>query len=232
MPSDGSHQNNTTKGTDDTIKEENTPRVHGNGNNGGNNYNNRRGGRRTRNRWNNATAGGTPSSGNKFKSRNKDLLDDLTFNNTGPNNAANFQHALRGIADFLHTTYSADADTTRTMKPVVITIPKPPTGGTNSAGNDIPVSPINEYIWKEDYKEQLIKKRLYDSSMPKAYIHIYNQCSTNLKNDLGTSSAYQAVDAVKDLIALLKLIQGLCCSYDSKTQSVMATIASHKLLFT
>jgi hypothetical protein len=68
--------------------------------------------------------------------------------------------------------------------------------------------------------------------MPKAYIHIYNQCSTNLKNDLGTSSVYLAVDAAKDPIGLLKLIQGLCCSYDSKTQSVMATIASHKLLFT
>ena len=68
------------------------------------------------------------------------------------------------------------------MKPVVITIPKPPTGGTDSAGNDIPVSLIDEYIWKEDYKEQLVKKRLYDSSMPKAYIHIYNQCSTNIRS--------------------------------------------------
>jgi hypothetical protein len=170
---------------------------------------------------------------NKFKSRNKDLPDDLTFNNTGPNDAANFQHALRGIADFLHTTYSVDvADAIRTMKDVVITIPKPPTSSTDSAGNDIPVSPIDEYIWKEDYKKQLVKKRLYDSSMPKAYIHIYNQCSTNLKNDLGTSSAYPTVDAVKDHIALLKLIQGLCCLYESKTQSVMATIASHKLLYT
>ncbi len=46
--------------------------------------------------------------GKKFKSRNKDLPDDLTFDNTGPNKAANFQHALRGIADFLHTTYSVD----------------------------------------------------------------------------------------------------------------------------
>ena len=68
--------------------------------------------------------------------------------------------------------------------------------------------------------------------MPKAYIHIYNQCLTNLKNDLGTSSAYPAVDTAKDPIGLLKLIQGLCCSYDSKMQSVMAMIASHKLLFT
>ncbi len=31
---------------------------------------------------------------------------------------------------------------------------------------------------------------------------------------------------------LLKLIQSLCCSYDTKTQSVMATVASHKRLFT
>jgi hypothetical protein len=70
-------------GTDNNIKEENTPRVQGN--DGGNNNNNRRGGRRTRNRWNNATAGSTSLSGNKFKSRNKDLPDDLTFDNTGPN---------------------------------------------------------------------------------------------------------------------------------------------------
>jgi hypothetical protein len=68
--------------------------------------------------------------------------------------------------------------------------------------------------------------------MPKAYIHIYNQCSTNLKNDLEASSAFPSVEANKDPIALLKLIQGLCCSYDSKTQSVMATVASQKKLFT
>jgi hypothetical protein len=68
--------------------------------------------------------------------------------------------------------------------------------------------------------------------MPKAYIHIYNQCSTNLKNDLEASTAFPHVEASKDAIGLLKLIQGLCCSYDSKTQSVMATVASQKKLFT
>ena len=85
-------------GTDNKIKEENTPHVQDN--DGGNNYNNRCGGRRRYNRWNNVAAGG-----NKFKSRNKDLPDDLTFDNAGPNGAANFQHALRCIADFLHTTH-------------------------------------------------------------------------------------------------------------------------------
>lgn len=68
--------------------------------------------------------------------------------------------------------------------------------------------------------------------MPKAYIYIYNQCSTNLKNDLETLSTFPIIEGAKDPIGLLKLIQGLCCSYDSKTQSVMATVASQKKLFT
>jgi hypothetical protein len=73
---------------------------------------------------------------------------------------------------------------------------------------------------------------MYTTSMPKAFIHIYNQCSTNLKNDLGTSSAWPTVNQSKNPVELLKLIQGLCCSFDPKTQSVMATVASQKLLFT
>jgi len=40
------------------------------------------------------------------------------------------------------------------------------------------------------------------------------------------------VESCKDPIGLLKIIQGLCCSYDSKTQSVMATVASQKKLIT
>ena len=75
------------------------------------------------------------------------------------------------------------------------------------------------------------KFNLYNDSMPKAYIHIYNQCSTSLKNDLEASTAFPSVKMTKDPIGLLKLIQGLCCSFDSKTQSVMATVRSQKKLF-
>ena len=58
------------------------------------------------------------------------------------------------------------------------------------------------------------------------YIHIYNQCLTNLKNDLEASAAFPQIESIKDPIGLLKLIQGLCCSYNLKTQSVMATVVS------
>ena len=54
----------------------------------------------------------------------------------------------------------------------------------------------------------------------------------NLKNDLEASSAFPMVDSNKDPIGLLKLIQRLCCSYDSKTQSVKVTVALQKKLYT
>jgi len=95
----------------DVKEENNAPRPPAAGEAGGNNNNKRRGGgHRARNRWNNAAAGGTPTQAdkNKFKSRNKDIPEDVVFDNTGPNDAANFQHAVQGMADYLHTTYSAD----------------------------------------------------------------------------------------------------------------------------
>jgi hypothetical protein len=61
---------------------------------------------------------------------------------------------------------------------------------------------------------------------------IFHQCTPNLKNDVEAADAFSAIRVAQDLIALLKLIQSLCCSYDAKTQSFMATVASHKCLFT
>jgi hypothetical protein len=43
---------------------------------------------------------------------------------------------------------------------------------------------------------------------------------------------FPSISQNQDVIGLLRLIQGLCCSYDAKIQSVMVTIALHKHLFT
>lgn len=198
---------------------------------------NRRGGRRGRNRWNNpAAAGGTSgpaTAASKFPTRNKEIPDTVVFDNTGQVDAANFQRSLKGMANYFHTTYSAEvSDAILTMKDVIITVDDEPTLRKDSLGNDIPLTSWEEYKWKKTYAEQSGKLKVYTESMPKAYIHIYNQCSTNLKNDLETSAAFPTVESGKDPIGLLKIIQGLCCSYDSKTQSVMATVASQKKLFT
>ncbi len=43
---------------------------------------------------------------------------------------------------------------------------------------------------------------------------------------------FSTIRSNQDVISLLKLIQSLCCLYDAKTQGVMATVPSHKCLYT
>ena len=53
-------------------------------------------------RWNNA-AGGGGSPGQaaaKYPTRNKELPENLVFDNTGYNDAANFQRSLKGLANY------------------------------------------------------------------------------------------------------------------------------------
>ena len=203
---------------------------------GGDGANPKKGGRRGRHRWNNNASGtgahDAPSNA-KYTTRDKDLPYHVVFDNTGPNDASLFKRALEGMANYLYTTYSAEvSDAVLNMKAVTITVDDTPILKKDADGNDIPLTTWEEYKWKSTYTEQIKKSNLYENSMPKAYIHIYNQCSTNLKNDLEASTAFPAVKMAKDPIGLLKLIQGLCCSFDSKTQSVTATVRSLKKLFT
>jgi hypothetical protein len=68
--------------------------------------------------------------------------------------------------------------------------------------------------------------------MAKAFIVIFHQCSLALENDLKAATTFVSIRSNQDVIGLLKLIQSLCCSYNAKTQSIMATVASHKRLVT
>lgn len=88
----------------------------------------RGGGRRNCNRWNNTTGGrGNQHLSAKFPTRSKELPDHVVFDNTGQVDAANFQRALKGMANFLHTTYSAEvANAILKMQPVIINVEESP----------------------------------------------------------------------------------------------------------
>ena len=113
---------------------------------------NQRGGRRGRNRWNNpAGTGGTTGSAttsNKFPTRNKDIPDTVVFDNTGQVDAANFQRSLKGMANYVHTTYSAKvSDAILKMQDVIITVGDEPTLRKDAVGNDTPL-PAGSKSWK------------------------------------------------------------------------------------
>ena len=114
-----------------------------------------------------------------------------------------------------------------------IVIPQPPQGlpDPNDSTKTLPVDELQIYVWKDAFTRASKRKDYYDDGLDKAYVIIYNQCSPSLKNELASSNSFPPVRQSQNPIELLRLIQSLCCSYDSKTQSVMATVASHKRLY-
>jgi hypothetical protein len=128
---------------------------------------------------------------------------------------------LKNIADYLQLIHNNNtSEAVHNMTPIVITLPPipQPTKDPDNAANTIPVPEMEIYQWKQKYTKASDKKDKYEENMTKAYIIIYHQCSPHLKNDLEASDAFTKICQDQDVIGLLKLIQGLCCSYSAKTQ--------------
>ena len=152
------------------LKEEQNPAKLTDGGDGGQRHRkaqNRRGARR----WNNAVGAGSPIAA-KYPTRNKELPDTLVFDNTGQNDAANFQRSLKGLANHLHTTYSAEvAEAILKMQAVTIKVDDQPPIKTDPTTNlPVPLASWEEYKWRQEYTEQSKRLHLYNDSMPKAYI--------------------------------------------------------------
>jgi hypothetical protein len=124
----------------------------------------------------------------------------------------------------------------RNLLPVTIAIPPIPIGAQDLANKTrstlLPVISVPLYLWKLEHAKAQDQMDKYNQNMAKAYIIIYHQCLPMLKNDLEASNMFATICSNQDVIALLKLVQSLCCLYDAKTQGVTATVALHKRLFT
>jgi len=196
---------------------------------------NHQGGRGHRNRSNNAAGG---ESTNKFVGKTPGLENNI-FDNTGaPDHDAHmFHRSLAHITDYIQLNYCNEvSEAIRSMTPVNIEIPEVPKDkpDPDDPNKIIKVTEIDVYLWKEKHKKASAKFNKYETNMTHAFILIYHQCTPTLRNDLEATDTWAALRTAQDpiAIALLRLIQSLCCSYDAKTQSIMATVASHKKLFT
>ena len=199
---------------------------------GGDNNADRHGGggnqRNNWHRWQQGRHGGTP-----FKGKTKEIAE--IFDNTGQHDAATFNKLLKNITDHLELELGNNfSEAVRNMTDTKITIPATPTPKPDPKDSTvmIPPSDINIFQWKCKFTKASDCLDKYEENTAKAYMIIYHQCTTpNLKNELEASDKFPAIRDSQDVIALLPIIQGLCCSYVARIQSVMATIASHKRLF-
>ncbi len=102
--------------------------------------------------------GGSPghNANAKYPTRNKELPENLVFDNTGQNDAANFQCSLKGMANFMHTTYSAEvAKAILKMQAVTIPIEEEPKAWNDpDTGQSLPLTSWDEHKWKQNLQRQ------------------------------------------------------------------------------
>ena len=163
------------------------------GNSSNNNEHQRGGGHRC-NPCQRCNQGAHQGSG-KFKGETKEIETD-TFNNTGPHDAATFNKSLKNIANYLQLNHGNDvseAVCNMTLANIILPdIPQPKPNPTK-LGELIPISKIDMYLWKQAHTKASERKEKYDKNMAKAYIIIYHQCSSNLKNDLKASDLFPSI---------------------------------------
>ncbi len=98
--------------------------------------------------------------GGKFKGKIKEIADD-TFDNTGPNDAENFNKSFKNIADYLQLTLGNDVSkAVQNMAPIKIVVPAPPQGlpDPNDTSKMLPVSNVDFYLWKQEHAKVSKKK--------------------------------------------------------------------------
>lgn len=143
--------------------------------------------------------------------------------------AALFSHSLKNISDYLQLKFSNNVSkAVRAMKALAITIPLPPTPSVDSASHPVPVFDVDFYLWKWEHTKAKDRKVEYDKHMKSAYTLIFHQCSHALTTELEASDTFDKIRSTQDVLALLNLIKGFCCSFDVKTQGMMATVKAHK----
>jgi hypothetical protein len=143
---------------------------------------------------------------------------------------AMFHRSLKKIVDYIQLNYGHEvSEAIRTMTPVTINIPAIPKDKPDTADPSkiIKVTEIDVYLWKKKHEKASAKLDKYETDMARAFMFIYHQCTAHLQNDIEAANTFPTIRAAQDPIALLKLIQSLCCLYDAQTQ-----VASHKPLFT
>jgi hypothetical protein len=175
--------------------------------------------------WQKRGGGNTPS--NKYKVKTKEIEDNI-FDLDVTHDAALFSRSLKNIAYYIQLKHTSNVSkAVRNMTSLAITIPPPPTPITDATGNTTPVSEVDFYLWKWDHSKAQDRKDKYDKGMKSAYTFIFHQCSPTLKMELEGSDAFPSIRASQDVLELLKMIKGLCCSFNVKIQGMMATVEVH-----
>ena len=139
-----------------------------------------------------------------------------------------FRRTLQAIENYVQTNYKDAGDVVlaiRNLAPPPTLVPPPvPTLDPN---NPLQVK-LDLIHYDVAYKAHAAADRIYKSHLVHAWGLIYGQCTTALKSKLDGLTEFTNAQQTNDIIALLKIIQGLCCKFDIQSQKYVALAATFR----
>lgn len=142
-----------------------------------------------------------------------------------------FRRTLQAIENYVQTNYKDAGDVVLAIRnmapPPTLTPPPIPTLDPNNP-TQIQIDLIH---YGDKYKANAAAERIYKSHLVNAWGLIYGQCTTAMKLKLEGMTEYATAKTTNDIIALLKLIQGLCCKFDVRSQKYVALAPTFRQTF-
>jgi len=119
------------------------------------------------------------------------------------------------------------------MRPTSLVLPTKPdkTKYKDSSGNiEEDEFAMARFEWQENYKSMMKRKEKYKENESNAWALIYDQCSPELKNKLEGATGYEACKNTNNVVALLTMIRGYCCQFDTLNNEFMSIVGAMKNL--
>lgn len=160
-------------------------------------------------------------------------LEEYIYQSGAAKHAAQFTETTEKLCNYMQANYKSGADIAGALKQLtelVITMPIPPTGSTDSAGNPIPPTAAEEHIFKRKFDAEYTREQRYEENKAKAYALLYEHCAPELKALLKGDDNWGTLEARQDSIGLLRMIKGLCCKFDPTKQETRAIVAADKAI--
>ena len=159
-------------------------------------------------------------------------LQEHTFDVGAAKYAAKFTKSLEleEIANYVQKEYTKGGgrigQAIKDMVEPTIDLPQQPTG---TGGN--PPTAVEIFVWQEDYKTANTERKQYQENKQRAYALVWGQCSPELRNKVKSAATYGTVSSNHDVVGLLRLIRGFCCSFDDQRQGTWALQQAKKRAF-
>jgi hypothetical protein len=93
----------------------------------------------------------------------------------------------------------------------------------------VPPTRAEIFIWEQDFKRMGDKIHQYEENCERAYALVWGQCSPELRNKLKSAPHY--VSGTQDVVQLLILIRGFCCTFDDQRQGTWSLQQAKKKAF-